>query len=186
MGAEVTRAQIVTAAISLLGRGAWETVSIKAVAREAGVSRQTVYAHFPTRDDLYSAVMIDAANVLVDRNLTRVRDAETGAELVLSLMVSCVRDFREDPTTSAIGLVRPGQVLAPDALAIVKGFLAPLVELEPQLEPDLDEVAETMVRFMLSFVMYDSERTRTDEALRGYLERRLLPALGLPVPPDTA
>ena len=36
-----------------------------------------------------------------------------------------------------------------------------------------------MVRFMLSFVMYDSERTSSDEALRGYLERRLLPALGL-------
>jgi AcrR family transcriptional regulator len=186
MGAEGTRQQIVEAAISLLGRGAWETVSIKAVARTAGVSRQTVYAHFPTRDDLYSAVMIEAANAIVERIVGAARHATTGAEFVVKIMVACVREFRKDPTTSAIGLVRPGQVLAPDALAIVKGFLGPLVELEPQLEPELDEVAETMVRFMLSFVMYDSERTRSDTALRGYLERRLLPALGLPVTPGLA
>jgi AcrR family transcriptional regulator len=179
MAAEATRDRIIGAAISLLGRGDWGTVSTMAVAREAGVSRQTVYAHFPSRDDLYSAVMIEAASAIVARIVREARGVTTGAELVVALMVACVREFREDPTTSAIGLVRPGQVLAPEALAIVKEFLAPLIELEPQLAPDLDEVAETMVRFMLSFVMYDSERTQSDEALRGYLRRRLLPALGL-------
>ena len=45
---------ILAAAEALLGRG--EVASTSAVAREAGVSRVTVYAHFPTREALLEAV----------------------------------------------------------------------------------------------------------------------------------
>ncbi|MDT7664406.1 MAG: hypothetical protein QOD04_3962, partial [Pseudonocardiales bacterium] len=46
---------------------------------------------------------------------------------------------------------------------------------------DLDEIAETMVRFLFSLVMFESERSASDDRLRGYLHRRLVPALGLPI-----
>jgi len=46
---------ILDAAERLLGRGA--QASIVAVASEAGVSRVTVYAHFPTREQLLEAVV---------------------------------------------------------------------------------------------------------------------------------
>ena len=46
---------ILTAVESLLGRGAAATTT--AVAAEAGVSRVTVYAHFPTREALLAAVI---------------------------------------------------------------------------------------------------------------------------------
>ena len=44
---------------------------------------------------------------------------------------------------------------------------------------NLDEVTETMVRFLLSVLNYRSENTRDDERLRAYLRRTMLPALGL-------
>ena len=46
---------ILGSAEALLGRG--EAASISAVAAEAGVSRVTVYAHFPTREALLEAVV---------------------------------------------------------------------------------------------------------------------------------
>jgi TetR/AcrR family transcriptional repressor of mexCD-oprJ operon len=46
---------ILDAAAALLGRGA--SASTSAVAAEAGVSRVTVYAHFPTREALLEAVV---------------------------------------------------------------------------------------------------------------------------------
>ena len=46
---------ILDAAEALLGRG--DQASVTAVAAEAGVSRVTVYAHFPTREALVTAVM---------------------------------------------------------------------------------------------------------------------------------
>jgi TetR/AcrR family transcriptional regulator, mexCD-oprJ operon repressor len=61
---------ILDAAERLMARG--EAPSVSAVATEAGVSRPTVYAHFPQREQLVEAV--------VERTVSRVTTAITSAE----------------------------------------------------------------------------------------------------------
>jgi AcrR family transcriptional regulator len=53
--AEETRARILDAAIRVMARGI-ATLSIPAIAREAGVSVPTIYRRFPTKHDLLAAV----------------------------------------------------------------------------------------------------------------------------------
>ncbi len=53
--AQTTRGRILEATLSVMARGV-TTVSIPAVAREAGVSVPTVYRHFGTKRDLLAAV----------------------------------------------------------------------------------------------------------------------------------
>lgn len=53
--AEATRARILDATVQVMARGI-ASVSIPAVAREAGVSVPTVYHHFATKADLMAAV----------------------------------------------------------------------------------------------------------------------------------
>ena len=53
--AQTTRARILEATLSVMARGV-ATLSIPAVAREAGVSVPTVYRHFGTKRDLLAAV----------------------------------------------------------------------------------------------------------------------------------
>jgi AcrR family transcriptional regulator len=53
--AEETRSRILDATVRVMGRGLAGT-SIPAVAREAGVSVPTVYRHFRTKRDLFSAL----------------------------------------------------------------------------------------------------------------------------------
>lgn len=53
--AQATRARILEATVSVMARGV-ASVSIPAVAREAGVSVPTVYRHFGTKRDLLGAV----------------------------------------------------------------------------------------------------------------------------------
>jgi AcrR family transcriptional regulator len=53
--AQTTRARILEATVSVMARGV-ATLSIPAVAREAGVSVPTVYRHFGTKRDLLAAV----------------------------------------------------------------------------------------------------------------------------------
>lgn len=53
--AQATRARILEATVSVMARGV-ASVSIPAVAREAGVSVPTVYRHFGTKRDLLAAV----------------------------------------------------------------------------------------------------------------------------------
>lgn len=47
-----TRTQIADAAERLFGQHGFREVTVDAVAREAGVSRQTVFNHFPAKEDL--------------------------------------------------------------------------------------------------------------------------------------
>lgn len=180
-----TRERIVEAAVELATRTRWDDVTYLAIANRAGISRPTLYTYFPSREDLFEQAMEVAAADITARVIERVRTARTAAEFVVELTASCIQEFRDDPTTSAIALVRPDGVLGPSALAVATGFLGPLVEHRPDLEPELEEIAETLIRFLLSFVMFDSARTSTPASLRAYLRRRLVPALGLDEPTDT-
>lgn len=58
--AQATRVRILDATVSVMARGV-ASVSIPAVAREAGVSVPTVYRHFGTKQDLLAAVYLHVA-----------------------------------------------------------------------------------------------------------------------------
>lgn len=59
------REAVLEAARTLFFHGGPEAVNMEAVAREAGVSKGTVYAHFPQRDALIRAVIIAQQERLV-------------------------------------------------------------------------------------------------------------------------
>ncbi len=77
--AEETRARILDATVRLMARGI-ASVSIPAVAREAGVSVPTIYRHFRTKGDLLAALYPHVVRragfdeVVVPRSLDELRD----------------------------------------------------------------------------------------------------------------
>ena len=87
-----TRAAILDTALELLDAGA--RLTYEAVARTAGVSRQTVYAHFPTRAELLVAAVERAREVAgLDTAIESVYQAPTGRaalEALLAVHVSFV------------------------------------------------------------------------------------------------
>jgi AcrR family transcriptional regulator len=173
-----TRERIVDAAVDCLVRLGWEKTTISEVAGQAGVSRPTVYAHFRSKDDLFVEVAGRAAQRISERVVAAAEaTATSGAEFVVETVVTTLREYRGDPSASLVGLVRPGQALAAESVEVVRSLLAPLVRWEPQLADDLDEVAETVMRFVVSLMVDDGSRHRTDADLRSYLHRRLVPAL---------
>lgn len=62
---------IADAAIRLIARDGFDTVSVRHVAREAGIAPGTVQHHYPTRDELLVAALERTA----DRQLERISDA---------------------------------------------------------------------------------------------------------------
>ncbi|HEX4019004.1 MAG TPA: TetR/AcrR family transcriptional regulator [Frankiaceae bacterium] len=80
-----TREQLVDVATALFSSNGYEETSIEAVLREAGVSRGSLYHHFPSKDALFWAVM------------ERLQD-RIGAELLSTT----------EDVTDAVGLLRAG------------------------------------------------------------------------------
>ncbi|MFE0175210.1 TetR/AcrR family transcriptional regulator [Streptomyces sp. NPDC059002] len=93
--AERSRVAVLEAAIKLLGER--PDVGMAAIAAAAGVTRQTVYAHFASRDALLSAVV----DRLTDRTMAAMDAAEIdegpAADALLRLLDAGWRTFAEHP-----------------------------------------------------------------------------------------
>ena len=81
------RDRILEAVVALLGTDVGAGFTYDRLAREAKVSRQTVYAHFPTRTDLLVAVADHArAKLDADHLSVPILEAATGADALGALV----------------------------------------------------------------------------------------------------
>lgn len=178
------RTKILGAVETLIAEGGLRAVSIASVAAGAGVSRQTVYAHFGTREDLIAeAIQGLSARVLADL-VERLEQIADPGEYAVELLVSGRAAFRDTPALAVLlfpevdNPIFDSEVLA-QAVPFAEAFVGPLFDKAPALEQHRAEAVETLLRFGLSVLAFDSDLIRTDEGLRGYLTRTLLPAMGL-------
>ncbi|MFJ2771681.1 TetR/AcrR family transcriptional regulator [Streptomyces sp. NPDC087300] len=99
--AERSRAAILEAAIQLLGER--RDIGMAAIGAAAGVTRQTVYAHFASRDALLSAVV----DRLTDRTMAEMDaaaiDEGPAADALLRLLDAGWRTFAEHPFLLDLG-----------------------------------------------------------------------------------
>ncbi|GAC1402403.1 MAG: hypothetical protein NVSMB60_18680 [Mycobacterium sp.] len=182
------RAHIIAAASRCLANVGLERTSLTAIATESGVSRQTIYKYFATRDEIIVEALETEAAEASERIMAIARNNATAAGYVVELLMSAYSEFKRNPAISPIISVLEGpdaraRVLTPDVAVTVRHFLEPILSYLPERASDLDEMTETYMRFLLSLLIFESESTRTQDALRRYLHRTLVPAMGLP--PDS-
>lgn len=60
------RKEIQTAARALLDGGSAESITLRAIARDAGISAPSIYAHFTNRDEIMQALVAEAFDELED------------------------------------------------------------------------------------------------------------------------
>lgn len=190
--ADRTRARILDAGARCLARWGTSKTTIEDVAREAGLSRATVYRAFPGgRDELFVAVGIfeegrflyelapelERAATLEDTLVTAIARASQWltANEVLSYMVQ----HEPENLLPHIAFDRVGPLLYR-----TNAFLAPYLErfVDPSVSPGLSEWA---TRIVLSYWLKPSTRLDlTDgEQARHVVTRYLLPGLDDVVPP---
>jgi AcrR family transcriptional regulator len=86
------RADILAAATDLLERsGSEQAITLRAVAREVGISAPSIYAHFPTRAAIVDAVL---AGAFADFNASLAQASRADAEPVADLRARCVAYLR--------------------------------------------------------------------------------------------
>ena len=70
---EATRGQLIAIATRLFAERGYEDTSIEAVLREAGVSRGSLYHHFPGKEALFEAVAEDVETSVGEQTLAAAR-----------------------------------------------------------------------------------------------------------------
>jgi AcrR family transcriptional regulator len=177
-----SRERILAATVGLLERSGFDAVNVAAVAAGAGVSRQTVYAQFGSREELVSQALtrvMDDVMAEVDAGLGATSDA---ADYLVELFVALRHQFRRRAVLGALLFEGHGSPLFDDgvmarATPVATAFLGRFLEREPRPAPPRAEVVELILRMGLSVLLFDSDAIRSDDGLRAFLRGSLVPVL---------
>jgi AcrR family transcriptional regulator len=184
---DAARERLLEAATRCVARDGMAGANVAAVAAEAGVSRPTVYRYFADRQALIEATLMHAGRDLAERLGARLRRLATPAEMAVEAMCFALQEIPREPvlgamwTEAALDAGAVAGITRPPALAWSRGAVQDLVRAAGWSGQTADEAIEVMLRLLLSLLAAPEPR-RSDAALRAFLLRRLVPALGLADP----
>jgi AcrR family transcriptional regulator len=183
LGTMRSKQKILDATLGLIAEGGFEDVTIAAVARAAGVTRQTVYSIFSTREDLISEAMVGLVVDVIGGIRENADRAETPSEFVVEMIVAARNVVRSEPVLNS--LLRSGNanpLFDPDVVdraePVARQFLDGYIERNPQFDSTRFEgIERVLIRVALSVILFDDAQIRDDDGLRSYLRRWLIPLL---------
>jgi len=141
---EATRAQLIAIATRMFADRGYEDTSIEAVLREAGVSRGSLYHHFPSKEALFEAVAEDVETSVGARTVAAADGIEAPVGALRAGFLAWIR-LAGDPVVRRILLIDAPSVLGWErwrameeehALGLIRLVLQAVAE-EGKLRPDL-------------------------------------------------
>ncbi len=107
---EATRGQLVAIATRMFAERGYEDTSIEAVLREAGVSRGSLYHHFPSKEALFEAVAEEVETSVGAQTVAAASGSEGPVEALRAGFVAWIR-LAGDPVVRRILLIDGPSVL---------------------------------------------------------------------------
>lgn len=178
--------RILGATIACISRWGMAKTTLDDIAREAGVSRATVYRLFPGgKDTVVKAAVAAELEAFAQGLVGRLTGLESLEDLVVATLTYATTALRQHPALQYLLQHEPGQVLPHLAFANFDEVLAAAAAMgSPWLAPhlgrdDADPAAEWVARLICSYtlspsVWYD---LGDDDGARRFTRRFLLPGL---------
>ena len=141
---EATRAQLIAIATRMFADRGYEDTSIEAVLREAGVSRGSLYHHFPSKEALFEAVAEDLETSVGAQTVAAADGIDAPVDALRAGFLAWIR-LAGDPVVRRILLIDGPSVLGWErwrameedhALGLIRLVLQAIAE-EGKLRPDL-------------------------------------------------
>jgi AcrR family transcriptional regulator len=179
-----TKQRIIDAAKRCMSRWGQQKSSMNDIAREAGVSRNTLYCHFTNRDEVIAAAMLQAGSDFANRLITHISSFISSRDRVIEGTLFALTNMINEPYLGLVSSPELASVVnhaleSTEGLKLVYAVTTKMLEHEPHLQNDVVEIAEVMSRLLLSLVLIKGPITRDTDEIRAFLQRRLLPAIGL-------
>ena len=180
-----TQNKIIEAAIVCVKRWGVEKVNLNDIAKEAGVTRPTVYSYFSNRDEIIQQALLQSAYIFGAKAIKHLQKFETARERTVEAVVYSLKKLPKEPSlallknTDMSNIINNNGLSTPEGQLILRSLFQIILIEKSFDDSELDEIAEVTARFMLSLLTIKSPKKRNDKELRGFIERRLLPSLGL-------
>jgi AcrR family transcriptional regulator len=181
-----TRDRILDATLSWAVDTGMRKVSVDEIARRAGVSRATVYVHFPGRSSLVEAAIEREIGRLLEQISTIAENYADSEQQLVETVAQGMLLLRKHPALRSVLRVNP-QVLLPYVVGehaigidVGRAFVVALMDNTPIADRERNELAEHIIRQFHSHLLAPTETFDLDtpEGCRSYARRFLLPVLG--------
>jgi AcrR family transcriptional regulator len=183
-----TRDQLVAAAQELFARDGYEATSTEAVLQRSGVSRGSLYHHFPDKKALFEAVLIRVQAEVVQITIRAARGSTDGVEALKAGCLAWIKLARDPGISrivlidapSVVGWVRWRQIDEEHSFGVVKAGLRAAAKRDLLPEQMIGPVAHILLAALneLALVIATSHDSRRAEreaiAALDLLLRRLL------------
>lgn len=185
-----TSERILEAARLCFSQFGFNKTAMEDIAREAGVSRGSVYRHFPDKESLFQAVGQEATREFLDETRLRTASVDTLTEQIEEIAELTFTFVRDNPLNAAMVRVDPDAFArlltteSSDLLSMALDAVVPLIDAaiaRGEVRPDLDvrRAAEWITRMVFSLVSTPSVTfDREDPAQRqAFIRDFLVPGL---------
>jgi AcrR family transcriptional regulator len=164
--------------------------TVEDIATAAGISRATVYRYASGRDDLILAVLMRSADQFFTRLGRRLlRPTGSMSDRIVEGILYTLDQIRTDENlrllfaAEAVGVTGTIAGASEALFARSADYLRPLLsraQADGELRADLnaDELAEWLIRIILSLLTVQGPKPRSRKEIRTMLEHYLVPALG--------
>ena len=180
------RERILDAALDCFQRNSFQEIGMAEIAREAKVTRATIYRHFENRNDVILSVIFRELNGMLDTIQQHISEETSFAEFIVETMVVADEKVRLSPIFELIVnesamLLERLQEYGSELLSVsAVSFQARFEEAKAagELQPDLeyDEFVRWLYHVGASFILIP-RKTQTSQAMKLMLWRYLIPAI---------
>jgi len=184
-GENPTRQRIIDAALVCLDRWGLEKTSLHDIAREAGVTRPTVYSYFANREEVIQAAMIHGGESFGHKLLEHINQFNGHRERLLEAVLFAWKNMPKEPYLKLVKdaglahMINEQAITSPAGREICRALFQEILQNDPKYQKELDEITEVTTRFLLSLLLVEGAIKRNEKQMREFLERRLMPAIGM-------
>jgi AcrR family transcriptional regulator len=168
-----TRELLVAAAKELFARDGYDATSTEAVLQQSGVSRGSLYHHFPDKKSLFDAVLVRVHAEAVQITIRAARGSADGVEALKAGCLAWIRLARDPAISrivlvdapSVVGWVRWRQIDEDHSFGVVKAGLRAAAKRDLLPEPMIEPVGHILLAALneLALVIATSNDSRRSE-----------------------
>lgn len=180
-----TQARILEAALACVKRWGIDKVTLNDIAQEAGVTRPTVYSYYASRDEVLRHALMQSGLTFSEELIRHVERFDSPAQRVIEATLFSLKHLPREPAltllteSNLVSFFNAYALTSPESHQIRRALFRRILGDDTMPDEELDEVTEVATRFLLSLLTMQGSKKRNDKEMRGFLQRRLLPALGL-------
>ena len=177
------KSRVCKAALECLKRLGLEKTSMSDIAKEAGISRPTLYKYFKNKEEVFFTAIDLEAHTFAESVVKHAKQFATIEERIVETIIYVVEELPKVQNLSFVldhelaGALRDRAFSDEATLVFSEMTALPLIEIRPDLVDQGVEISEIMSRFAISMILFPGKYSTDYDGLRGLINKRILPGL---------